>query len=767
MHIESRSSPTESSHQPTTANASRRRPLLSFLCCCRADSSPRFPAGTQPPIGDQDRIGQMRPQGLYAAASSSHQPTTDDAGRRHGAADPSPRVPAGTQPAVGDQDRISTRLAKAKQLSEEVFDDFKAEVKNSSDNEIEINKQLDLLAVLKQRFDVQIEQLTTNLDDLYGHRHDFDDIFKSMTQKLITIGLSRPEELKELDKKRENDPSWFISNKSVETSIYVDSYCGKLSELEKDIELFKLLNINILHLMPTIYKGPAGDNDGGYAISDFRSLNPEIGTIEEMSELFAQLRKNGISPALDITPNHTSDEHQWAQEALAGNSEKQEYYFFMDEAEKEQYQPYLGDVFPTLRKGSFTWNNDLEKYVWTTFKSCQWDLNYSNPKVLMSMAEEMLFLANKGAEVLRLDAVPFLWKKKGTDCLNQDEIPSILRVFNGMAKITAPALIFKSEAIVDPEDAIKYLGPDKCQIAYNPLLMTMMWDALCSQSAQYMSRALANHIQTPEGSAWVNYVRCHDDLYYTFDQDSAQKLGIDLDERRRIMNEFYLGKTEGSFAKGKEFQPDPQTGMARVAGTLASLVGIEKALELNDPQQIDAAIKRISLINSVILSMPGIPLLNLIGGDDRGQINDYSYLKDDAKKDDDRWLNRLKRDTDFKQTDAAEISVMDQSFTALVNLTRIRVEEMPAFGSGQMQLIETGKDPVLGFIRQNDQQKVMVLANFSDKPQSIDAHYLLAHDMAGTGIDKIGPKENQQLQLSSGLELAPYQGVWLVPENKA
>lgn len=659
------------------------------------------------------------------------------------------------------------QLGQAEQLLQEIFDYFEAEIKNSSDNEIEKSEKLEHLTVLKQRFDVQIEKLITKLEDLYGHRHDLDDIFKTMAKKLITIGLDRPKELKELDKKRENDPNWFCSNKSVEATIYVENHCGKLSALEKEIDLFKLLRINILHLMPTIYKGPAGDNDGGYAISDFRSLNPEIGTIEEMNEVFAKLRKNGISPVLDLTVNHTSNEHQWAQEAIAGDAEKQEYYFLMDEAEKEQYQPYLPDIFPTIRKGSFTWNEDLKKFVWTTFKSCQWDLNYSNPKVLMSMAEEMLFLANKGAEVLRLDAIPFIWKTKGTDCQNHDKIMSILNVFNAMAKITAPALIFKAEAIVAPEKIKKYLGPDKCQLAYNPLLMSQMWDALHNQSAQYIARALSNYIHCPEGSGWVNYIRCHDDVHSIFDQDSAQELGIDLNERKRNLNDFCLGKSEGSYAKGKEFQTDPITGYGRIAGTLGSLAGVEKALELQDPQQIDAAIKRIKLLHSVILSMPGVPLINYIGGDDRGQINDYSYLQDDAKKDDSRWLHRLKRDMDFKQRDTAEISAMDQLYTAMADFARTRVEEMPAFGGGRTQLIETGKDPVLGFIRQNDQQKAMVLANFSDKPQKIDNHYLLAHDMGGTAIDKIGPVKDQRLRLSSGLELAPYQSVWLVPESKA
>ncbi len=674
-------------------------------------------------------------------------------------------IPGPSQPLVKGLDRFSIRLENAKHLLQEQFDHFKAKIENSIDIESERSKELEHLADLKQRFDTQIERLATNLEELYGNRHDLNDILKPMVQKLITIGLERPEELRELDKKRENDPNWFCSNKAVEATIYVENHCGRLSELAKEIDLFKLLRINILHLMPTIYKTPAGENDGGYAISDYRSLNPEIGTMEEMSDVFAKLRKSGISPALDITINHTSNEHQWAREAMAGDAEKQDYYYLMDEAEKDQYQRHLKDYFPSIRKGSFTWNNELEKFVWTTFKSCQWDLNYSNPKVLMAMAEEMLFLANKGAEVLRLDSVPLIGKKKGTDCLNQGEILPILRVFNAMTKIVAPAVIYKSEAIVPPREAKNYLSPDKCQIAYNPMLMHLMWDALCYQNAKLLARTLTNLGQTPEGSAWVNYIRCHDDIGYNYDRESAQELEIDIDQRQRMMNDFYFGKTEGSYAKGLAFQTEAETGKARIAGTLGSLTGVDKALELKDPQQMDEAIKRIKMINSVILSMPGIPLLNLIGGDDRAQINDYSYLQEDMKKDDERWVNRLKRNIDFKPMEAAEISVMDRSFTDLVNLTRVRVDEMPAFGNEQIQMVETGKDQVLGFIRHNDQQKAMVLANFSDKPQYVDKHYLLAHDMAGAGIDKIGPEKNQHLQLGNGLELAPYQCMWLVPEN--
>ena len=623
------------------------------------------------------------------------------------------------------------------------------------------NEQLQQLNLLEQRTHTQLPRLTENLSTLYGHRNNFGDIFRMVLDTFITAGLERPTELQNLDRQREKDPQWFSSNKTIEASLYVDRHCGTLNKLEQEINLFKALHVNMVHLMPTVYKLPNGDHDGGYAISDFRTVNPELGTMDQLRNIFSAMRKESISPAMDVTLNHTAHDHAWAQAAKAGNPEKQAFYFFMDRAEKEEYQPHLPDIFPDIRKGSFTWNDETGKYVWTTFKSTQWDLNYSNPNVLASMAKELMFLANQGAEVLRFDAVAFIWKEKGTRCMNNAKILPIVEIYNSMAKIAAPALIFKSESIQEPKFAKPYVGPNLCQLGYNAMMPSHLWESLAKQDVQLLSSNLAKHMQEPDGKTWVNYTRSHDELAFHFDPDLLDEHHISLNQHLHTLGQFYLGNTENSFSSGHKFQIDPR----KYSGTQASLAGVEKALTTKDPEHLQMAIDRIKLLNSVVMSVPGIPLINLIGGDDQGQINDYSFLENNEKKNDNRWLHRPLHNIDLAKKTPLELQTMGQVFSDLAHLTRVRSQEMPAFGNGPMSVFQTGNNAVLGFMRGNKPQHVMVLANFSDKPQHIDAQRLSKHHMR-TALDKI-EQTAPPLDLSQGISLKPYQSMWLVAQQSS
>lgn len=625
------------------------------------------------------------------------------------------------------------------------------------------SKKLEHLQILEQRASAQMEKLSSNLEALYGGRQDVPAVLGKLLEVFIAKGLERPDELKQLDAARERDPNWFSSNKSIGGALYVDRYCGTLSNLEKEISSFKLMNVNMLHLMPTIYKTPEKDNDGGYAISDFRSVNPAIGTMDELRELFDTMRKRGISPVMDVTVNHVADEHAWAQAAKAGDPEKLGYFFAMSEAEKDEYEKHLGVIFPDIRPGNFTWNEDIGRHIWTTFMSSQWDLNYSNPKTLAAMAGELMFLLNQGAEALRLDAVPWLWKEKGTNCIERPEVQALLGVFNNMAKIAAPGTVLLSEAIREPERLKQNLGPDKCQMAYNSMTLVHMWDALTHEDASFMAEALRRHANVPEGTALLNMVRTHDDINFCFDPGSADKFGIDILERHKGLRDFYLG--DNSYAKGVVFNENSKSGRLYLNGTTGSLAGVEKAIEAGDPQLADAAIRRIKLLNGVLLSVPGVPMLNLMGGDDRGQVNDYSYKDDEIQRKDSRWVNRVKRDVDFKTKSPLEVQVMGRVFDDTVDLNRVRAQEMPAFGAGPIQVIDTGKAPVLAFARENEQQKVVVLANFSQSPQKVDQEHLRAQGMTDAVIDKSGPQKDQALKIGDGIALAPFQCMWLVPAD--
>src|SRR5512136_418241 len=319
--------------------------------------------------------------------------------------------------------------------------------------------------------------------------------------------LTRPAELKALDAEREANPHWFQSNQMVGGVCYVDLFAGDLNGLRAKIPYFKEMGLTYLHLMP-LFAAPPGENDGGYAISSYRDVNPALGTMEQLAELAAELRQNGISLVVDFVFNHTSNEHAWARRAQAGDREYQEYYMmFPDRQMPNAYEKTLREIFPDEHPGAFTYFPEIGKWVWTTFHSYQWDLNYHNPTVFIRMAEEMLFLANQGVEVLRLDAVAFIWKELGTNCENLPKAHLLIQAFNAVARISAPGLFFKSEAIVHPDEVVKYIRPDECQLSYNPLLMALLWNSLATRETRLLAHSMRSRFKIRPGCTWVNYVR--------------------------------------------------------------------------------------------------------------------------------------------------------------------------------------------------------------------------------------------------------------------
>ncbi|HHP7233854.1 MAG TPA: alpha-amylase family glycosyl hydrolase [Desulfobacterales bacterium] len=608
--------------------------------------------------------------------------------------------------------------------------------------------------MFQQRLEHHWESLFRLLVELYGWHYDFFYHLEEILAAAARTAFERPKSLRQLDLRREADPGWFLSETMVGGVIYVDLFADNLAKLPEHIPYFKRLGLTYLHLMP-LFLVPHGDNDGGYAVSDYRSVNPDIGSMQQLADLAGVLRAEGISLCLDFVFNHTSDEHEWAMRAKAGDPDFQEYYFlFPDRTMPDRYEAHLRDIFPSIRRGSFTWNDSTQQWVWTTFNSYQWDLNYSNPAVFRSMAAEMLFLANQGVEILRLDAVAFIWKRLGTGCENLPEAHRIIRAFNRLARIAAPALIFKSEAIVHPEAVMAYVQVDECQISYNPQLMALLWEALATGEVRLLERAMRRRSQLPAGCAWVNYLRCHDDIGWTFDDDDARAVGIDPEEHRRFLNRFYTGRHPYSFARGVPFQFNPDTGDQRVCGTLASLAGLEQALAENDPLAIEVAVNRINMLRSIMLSIGGIPLIYL--GEEWGELNDDTYLSDPAKAMDHRWIHRAKKRWDMRRFDNPS-TLEWRFFDTMMRLIRLR-KAIPAFYNGGMQVIDTGNPHLFGFVRRSADQRVVVVNNFSPHPQVITDERLSACGCRGNAVDLVTgttrPKDTERL-------LGPYGFVWL------
>ncbi|MEM6979229.1 MAG: alpha-amylase family glycosyl hydrolase [Planctomycetota bacterium] len=590
---------------------------------------------------------------------------------------------------------------------------------------------------------------------LYSTRWDF---FYHLEQILLTLVrgyLMRDDDLRQLDSHRLNDPDWYRSEKLVGGALYVDLFSENLGKLRQQIPYFQSLGLTYLHLMPLFAVRP-GNNDGGYAISNYRSVDPRVGTIEDLRALASDLRNAGIILVLDFVFNHTADDHYWAQQAQSGSREYQDFYFlFPDRTIPDQYEQTIREIFPTVRRGSFTWHDGLQRWVWTTFNSFQWDLNYRNPAVFRSMLAEMLFIANTGVDMLRLDAVAFIWKQMGTDCENRPEAHEIIQAFNACCRIAAPGLIFKSEAIVHPDEVVRYISEDECQTSYNPTLMALLWESLATRETKLLRRSLARRHSLPAGSTWVNYLRCHDDIGWTFDNDDAAAVGINAYDHRNFLNAFYTGQFEGSFARGVPFQHNPDTGDMRISGTLASLAGLEQAIELDRDDLKELAIRRILLLNASMISVGGIPLIYL--GEEWGMMNDYDFVKDPAKAGDTRWIHRPRMQWEFLAHLDDDRSIHARIFRQLQTLIDIR-KRTRAFAGLEMELIPASDPAMLGYVRQFEGQRVVVLSNFSEHPIEIDSNLVRTAGM-GRFFDDL--YTGQTLTTSKPVSLDAYQFMWL------
>ncbi len=612
-------------------------------------------------------------------------------------------------------------------------------------------------AVFVRRLDQHFNSLFALLYQLYGQHYDFFYHLETILETIARAWLERSTDLRALDAAREADPLWFQSHRMLGGVCYVDLFAGGLAGLRARIPYFKELGLTYLHLMP-LFLSPPGKSDGGYAISSYHQVNPALGSLDELRSLAAELRQNGISLALDFVFNHTSDEHEWARQAQAGDLEFRDFYFlFPDRQQPEAYERSLREIFPDEHPGAFTFRPEVDAWVWTTFHAFQWDLNYSNPAVFTAMARELLFLANVGVEVLRLDAVAFIWKRLGTSCENLPEAHQLIQAFNALVRIAAPALLFKSEAIVHPDDVARYISPQECQLSYNPLLMALLWNSLATRDTRLLAHSMRRRFRLNPACAWVNYVRVHDDIGWTFSDDDAAQLGINGYDHRQFLNAFYTGRFPGSFARGLPFQENPKTGDMRISGAGASLAGLEKALREETAAEAELALRRILLIHGVILSLGGLPLLYL--GDEVGTLNDYSFQADPAKAADSRWVHRPRTDWEqmARRFDAG--STEGSLYRRLSHLIAVRASQS-ALGGAEMEVLDTGNSRVFGYARQNGAARFLALANFSERPSELDPALLRRLSPVSDFTDLVS---GAPLSALDPLTLAPYQFIWLVP----
>ncbi|HAP91375.1 MAG TPA: amylosucrase [Arthrobacter bacterium] len=618
-----------------------------------------------------------------------------------------------------------------------------------------LERELDLARTdpdreFQRRLDRHFPALYRLFHSLYSSRADWLEQLTALVLQCARSWQDRPPELKSLDAEREGDANregnitWFQSNAMLGGVCYVDRYAENLDGVRARIPYFKELGLTYLHLMP-LFLAPEPFSDGGYAVSSYREVNPKLGTMDQLRTLAAELRGSGISLVVDFIFNHTSNEHQWARRAAEGDPEYSGFYWiYPDRTMPDAFERTVREIFPDDHPGSFVQQPD-GRWVWATFHTYQWDLNYANPAVFRAMAGEMLFLANQGVNILRMDAVAFIWKQLGTPCENLPQAHTLLRAFNAVCRLAAPSLLFKSEAIVHPDDVARYIDPAECQISYNPLQMALIWESLATRNVALLAQALERRHNIPAGTSWVNYVRSHDDIGWTFADEDAAELGINGFDHRRFLNAFYVNRFPGSFARGVPFQDNPRTGDCRISGTTASLCGLEEERE--------PSVARILLAHSVAFSSGGIPLLYL--GDEVGQLNDYQYAMEEGHDADSRWVHRPHFPADKYARRHDPTTPEGAIFKGLRRMVEVRAGTPELGGTGLIGF-HTNTPGVLGYQRPGDSTTVLVLANFGDGPQHLDGVTFSGY--SPIAVDLL---TETVLRLDDGVTLAPYQYVWL------
>ena len=603
---------------------------------------------------------------------------------------------------------------------------------------------------------------------------DFQFIFKTLypnseesdLHKIIetvnTAYLNRKDSLKEIDNKRELVKDWHLDQKWVATMLYVDLYAGNIKEMENYLPYLEELGINYIHLMPLL-EPREGQADGGYAVKNFRRVNTKLGDNEDLISLIDKMHAADQIIAIDFVMNHTAKEHEWAQSVLKGESRFKDYYYlFPDRTLPDQYERTLPEVFPDFAPGNFTFQKEINQWVWTTFNKYQWDLNYSEPKVFNAMLGEMLFLANLGVDVLRLDAVPFLWKKMGTNCQNQEEAVMLLVAYKYLIHLVAPGVLFKSEAIVAPNDIIRYLGAGgyegkACEIGYNATLMNHLWHAIACENTMLLKTTLSKLPPIPHSSTWINYIRCHDDIGWGISDQNAADVGQNGHETRMFCSAFYTGIWKNSFAQGYSFQIDKSNGESRISGSTAALIGIQKSFIENKKDDLVSAISRFKLLHGIIFFMKGIPLV--YAGDEIGHLNNFEYLKDEEKREDNRWLHRPFMDWDKALLRKKSGTVENILFHIIANLSSRRKETQCLHGQSKETIISVKSNTLFCVEKTLKENNILLVANFSPEFQMITKKEL-PEQWHGKSFKEI-ISATSYLYLGDTLIFPPYSVFWL------
>ena len=566
------------------------------------------------------------------------------------------------------------------------------------------------------------ERLARHLDELkwlYCELYP-EDGFSYLCGRLKARYEERRASLKKLDAVRESDPDWYKRNDMVGMMMYTEAFAGNLKGVEKRLPYIQECGVNYLHLMPLL-DSPEGKSDGGYAVADFGKVRPDLGTMEDLAALTETCHKKGLSVCLDFVMNHTSEEHEWAKRARAGEKEFQDRYFFFDSFEiPGQYEKTCPQVFPTTAPGNFTWLEDEKKFVMTTFYPYQWDLNYRNPVVFHDMTDCLLNLTNQGVDIIRIDAVPYIWKELGTTCRNLPQVHSIVRMLRMICEIVCPGVLLLGEVVMEPVKVVPYFGTvekPECHMLYNVTTMATTWHTVATGDVALLKRQMDIVNTLPKEYVFLNYLRCHDDIGWGLDYDWL-KTAKNMEEvpHKKYLNDYLTGKWPGSYARGELYNDDPASGDARLCGTTASLCGLEGALEEGNEEAAARAVRFIKMLHGYMLVQSGIPVI--YSGDEIGQLNDNEYHKDPKKAEDSRYLHRGSFSWEKAELRKEEGSYQKEIFDCIRRMENLRAMHPVFLNQAAVWTADTYDAAVLCVNRTFEDEKLTALFNFAGEERT-------------------------------------------------
>lgn len=602
-------------------------------------------------------------------------------------------------------------------------------------------------------FYYRMEKRNDELRWLYMEMYGNDSMYAELCDNLHRFYVERNRDLKAMDIERENNPNWYKSNDMLGMMLYIDNFAGNIKGVESKLDYLEKSNVNYIHLMPFLDTVP-GKSDGGYAVKDFRKVREDLGTMEDLEHLTAACHKKNMNVCMDFVMNHTSEDHEWARRARAGEGEYMSRYFFFDNAQiPDQFESTVPQVFPRNAPGNFTWLPDIGHYVMTTFYPYQWDLNYLNPRVFNEMMYNFLFLANKGIDVIRIDAVPYIWKELGTQCRNLRRVHTIVRMMRIIGEIVCPSVLLLGEVVMEPEKVVPYFGTvekPECHMLYNVTTMATTWHTVATRDVSLLKRQLDIVAGLPKEYVFLNYLRCHDDIGWGLDYDFLKARGQEEVPHKKFLNDYFQGFTENSKSRGELYEYDPVTQDARFCATTASMCGVEKAGFEQNEAEMAKAIDLDVMLHAYMFTQSGIPVI--YSGDEIGQVNDYTYKNDPNKAHDSRYIHRGAMRWDLAENIENPDSVEGRIFNRLSQLEQLRKTEKVFMTNADMWTVETYDPSILCIGRYYEGEKMFGLFNFSE------------YDKTAWINETDGMYENMltgEVRKAAGVDIPGYGFCWL------